>query len=244
MELTRDVKPSHCLLAAFRFVIAHRWPCLVRAVPVVVLTAIIAWLETNILAKAEFFTLVVNELLYAIFAVYWHRYTVLTVEREGEGFGLHFGIREIKFAAAMLIFVFGSYLLGRAFVAMVGDQSVLQVVVFSCFLLLCFLPLILVFPAIALDQPVHITLFITRTLEIFIPLLGTVLLGIVAAAGIYLLVFLPTALLAVFSNTVFLEILGSLVATFVVMPFILAVSVSFISILFRETIGVMPVQSQ
>ena len=239
MELTQEIKPTECLLRAFRFVVAHRWPCLLRAVPIALLTALIAWLETNILANAEFFALVMNELLYATFAVYWHRYTVLETERLRDGFGLFFGLREIKFAAAMLSFVIASYLLELAFLGALGIQTTSRLVVFSVFLLLAFLPFLLVFPAIALDQPVRLDLLARRIFEMFLPLIGTIILGSVAAGGIYLLIFLPAVLLTIVTGSNIPVILISSIVTFLVTPFILAVSVSFVSILFRETVGIM-----
>jgi len=232
-----------CLLEAFRFVLAHRWPCLFRAVPVVLLTALVAWLETNILASAEYFRLVVNELLYAIFAVYWNRYTLLAEDRQRADFGLSFGLREIKFAGAMLVFVLISYLLARAFIGSFGVGSTSSVIVFMGGLVLVFMPLMFIFPAIALDQPLRLSLFASRTMEMMLPLIGTFLLGVVAVLGLYVLIYLPTLLLAVLQ---FAELAGPLfylISSFLIMPFILAVSVSFVSLLFGRAIGLQPVTS-
>lgn len=243
MEIHRDINPSVCLLEAFRFVIDHRWPCLIRAFPVVAITAFLAWLQTNILAQTDFFILVANELLYAIFAVYWHRYTVLEDQRVEAGFGLNFGLREIKFAGAMLGYVLASYLLARAFFATLGSGSTSSLVVFACLLLLVFLPFILIFPAIALDQPIRLSLCIRRIFDIMLPLIGTVLLGLVAAAGVYLLIFLPAGFLATLFGPSFAKMLVSTIASFLVMPFVMAVAISFVSILFRDLMGVPPSRS-
>ncbi|MCR9212546.1 MAG: hypothetical protein NXI13_02425 [Proteobacteria bacterium] len=240
MEMRADIRPTAALLEAFRFVIDHRWPCLIRAVPIVIMTGFIAWLETNILARTEFFPLVMNEILYAIFAVYWHRYTLLEEDRLSPDFGLHFGIREIKFAAVMLLYVLVTYVLATAFLAAMGTGSASSILIFIIALGLAFLPIILMFPAIALDQPLRPGYFARRIFEIFLPLLGTVLLGIVAAVGLYLLIFLPLGLLAILMGTTFAEILVSVVASFLVMPLVLAVSVSFVSFLYRDMIGLAP----
>ena len=237
MEMIRDVKPTACLLEAFRFVVIHRWPCLLRAVPVVLLTALIAWLETNILASAEYFRLVLNELLYAIFAVYWHRYTILRQERESSSFGLQFGLREIKFAGAMLAYVIVTYILARTFVASGGASSSSTISLFIFVLLLSFLPLMFVFPAIALDQPLTLTRFAERIFEMFLPLVGTVLLALVAIVGLYALIYMPFLLMMLLKRPDMAGILFYLVSSFVIMPFIMAVFVSFVAILFRDAIG-------
>lgn len=240
MDMRADIRPTVILLEAFRFVIHHRWPCLLRAVPVVIMTGIIAWLETNILARTEFFPLVMNELLYAVFAVFWHRYTLKEESRTGPDAGLHFGVREIKFAAVLLLYVLVTYVLATAFLAVMGTGSAGEILIFIILLSLAFLPIILIFPAIALDQPVRPAYFAGRIFEIFLPLLGTVILGIVACAGLYLLIFLPLGLLAILMDTTFAEILISIVGSFLVMPLALAVSVSFVSFLYRDMIGLAP----
>ncbi|MCF8467402.1 MAG: hypothetical protein K9G33_08390 [Sneathiella sp.] len=235
--MIRDVKPTACLLEAFRFVVVHRWPCLLRAVPVVLLTALIAWLETNILASAEYFRMVFNELLYAIFAVYWHRYTILSRERESSSFGLQFGLREIKFAGAMLAYVIVTYILARTFVASGGASSNSTIILFIIVLLLSFLPLMFVFPAIALDQPLAPARFAERIFEMFLPLVGTLLLALVAVAGLYALIYMPFLLMMLLKRPDMAGILFYLVSSFVIMPFIMAVFVSFVAILFRDAIG-------
>ena len=242
MELTRPVKPTACLLEAFRFVIHHRWPCLVRAVPVVMMTGLVSWLETNILASADSFRLVINELLYAIFAVYWSRYTLLGFERENAGFGLHFGLREIKYAGALIGYVVITYILARIYVAGGGDGSGASLVLFVALLLLCFMPLMFVFPAIALDQPLAITDFAKSVLEMFFSLVGTFLLSIVAVVGLYVLIYMPMLLLVLLNKPDLAGMLFFLLSSFLIMPFVLAVFISFVSILYRETIGLQPVR--
>lgn len=236
MEVSRDVKPAACLLEAFNFVIVHRWPCLLRAVPIVMLTALLAWLETNILERTDIFRVVINDLLYAIFAVFWHRYTLLARERDQSDYGLAFGLREMKFAGAMLAYAGVSYLVARIFIAG-GGGSIMSVVVFISLLLLSFLPLMFVFPAIALDHPLALSLFARRVVEMSLPLVGTFLLGIVGIAGLYVLVYLPVLLLAALNRPGVAGVLFYLFSSFLIMPFILAVFISFVSILYREAMG-------
>ncbi|WP_339632467.1 hypothetical protein [uncultured Sneathiella sp.] len=237
MELSRPVKPTACLLEAFRFVILHRWPCLVRAVPVIIMTGLISWLETNILASADYFRLVLNELLYAIFAVYWSRYTLLRFERENEGFGLHFGLREIKYAGALIGYVVITYVLAKIYVASGGGGSGASLVLFVALLLLCFMPLMFVFPAIALDQPLALTNFAKSVLEMFFALVGTFLLALVAVVGLYALIYMPMLLLVLLNKPDLAGAVFYLLSSFLIMPFVLAVFISFLSILYREAIG-------
>ncbi|MBO0334590.1 hypothetical protein J0X12_13255 [Sneathiella sp. CAU 1612] len=241
MEITHTVKPTACLLEAFRFVIGHRWPCLFRAVPVVMMTALIAWLETNILAAADYFRLVVNEILYAIFSVYWHRYTVFKFERRNPSFGLHFGLREIKFAGAMLGYVLITYVLAKVYVASGGDGSSASIMLFVTLLCLCFMPLMFIFPAIALDQPLALKDFARTVIDMFLPLVGTFLLALVAVVGLYVLIYMPMLLLILMNKPDMAGILFFVLSSFLIMPFILAVFISFLSILFRETVGIQPI---
>ncbi|MEX1034659.1 MAG: hypothetical protein WDZ54_01790 [Sneathiella sp.] len=244
MEPTRLVKPTACLLEAFRFVILHRWPCLIRAVPVIVMTGLISWLETNILASADYFRLVMNELLYAIFAVYWSRYTLIGVERESAAFGLHFGLREIKFAGALLGYVLITYILARIYVAGGGGGTGASLVLFVILLLLCFMPLMFVFPAIALDQPLALSEFAKSVLEMFFALVGTFLLALVAVVGLYILIYMPMLLLILLNKPDLAGAVFYLLSSFLLMPFVLAVFISFLSILYRESIGLSPAISR
>lgn len=239
--MTHTVKPTSCLLEAFRFVIGHRWACLLRAVPVVMMTGLIAWLETNILAPAEYFRLVVNDIFYAIFAVYWHRYTVFKHERRNPSFGLHFGLREIKFAGAMLVYLLITYLLAKIYVVSGGDGSSASIVLFVTLLCFCFMPLMFVFPAIALDQPMSLKEFARTVIDMFLPLVGTFLLALVAVIGLYVLIYMPMLLLILMNMPDMAGILFFVLSSFLIMPFILAVFISFLSILFRETIGIRPI---
>jgi hypothetical protein len=233
-----EVRPTVCLFDAFRFVLAHRWPCLIRAVPIVLLTGIIAWLETNILAAAEYFTLVIREIIYAIFAVFWHRYTLRPDLREEMGFGLSFGLREIKFAAALLGIVIISYILGRSLVGAVGIETASSDFVLIAVAYMAFLPFIFVFPAIALDQPLRYGTFARRILDMFFPLVGTIFLGLVATLGISILLFMPGILIATRDANVGGFIIF-LVSSFVIAPFVLAVTVTFISFLYRQSLGLL-----
>ena len=212
-----------------------------RAVPVVMMTGLIAWLETNILAPAEYFRLVVNEIFYAIFAVYWHRYTVFKFERRNPAFGLHFGLREIKFAGAMLSYVVVTYILAKAYVASGGDGSSASIVLFVTLLCLCFMPLMFVFPAIALDQPLALKEFARTIIDMFLPLVGTFLLGLVAVVGLYVLIYMPMLLLILLNKPELAGIVFFVLSSFLIMPFIMAVFLSFLSILYRETIGIQPI---
>lgn len=231
-----EVRPTVCLFDAFRFVLAHRWPCLIRAVPIILVTGIIAWLETSILAAAEYFTLILREILYAIFAVFWHRYTLRPDLRDQMGFGLAFGLREIKFAAVLLGFVLASYLLGRSLVSAVGVSSVSSVFVVIVAVYLVFLPLIFVFPAIALDQPLRIGQFAQRILDMLFPLIGTIFLGLVAVSGISILLYMPGILIAT-QDINLGSIIIFMISSFVIAPFVLAVTVTFISFLYRQSLG-------
>ncbi len=232
---TQTARPAAALLDAFRFVIAHRWPCLVRAVPVIVMTGLIAWLETNILASAEYFRLVVNDILYAIFAVYWHRYTLLEEARESPESGLHFGLREIRYAGAMVGAAIVTLVLGKLYVVSNGGNvSAASVVLFVGLLLLCFLPLMFVFPAIALDQPIRLVPFVRSVIDMFLPLLGVMLLALVAVVGLYGLIYLPMLLLVLLKWPEMAGILFYLLSSFVIMPFVLAVGISFVSFLYRD----------
>lgn len=232
-----EVRPTVCLFDAFRFVLAHRYPCLLRAIPVILLTGFMALLETSILAAAEYSALIMKEIFYAIFAVFWHRYVLRPDLRAQMGFGLAFGLREIKFAAALLGFVVTSYHLGSLLAGAVGVSSISSVFVIIAVVYMVFLPFVFLFPAIALDQPLQIGVFAQRVLDIFLPLIGTIFMGLVAVVGISMMLYLPGILIATnypdLGNAVIF-----MTSSFVITPFVLAVTITFVSFLYRQSLGV------
>lgn len=237
MEALSTLRPAAALLEAFRFVLAHRYACLMRAVPVIMMAGLIAWAETNILADAKYFRLVMNDILYAIFAVYWHRYTLLPSERAARGFGLGFGLREIKYAGAMVGFAIVTYLLARIYTASGGGEARASLLLFIALLLLCYLPLMFIFPAIALDQPIRPLRFAQVVIDMFLPLLGVLLLGLVAVVGLYCLIYLPLLLLVLMQRPAAAGLLFYLLSSYLILPFVLAVSISFVSLLYRQAVG-------
>ena len=98
-----------------------------------------------------------------------------------------------------------------------------------------------VFPAIALDQPLALKEFARTIIDMFLPLLGTLLLGLVAVIGLYVLIYMPMLLLILMNKPDLAGILFFVLSSFLIMPFIMAVFISFLSILFRETIGIQPI---
>lgn len=237
MEAFSTVRPAAALLEALRFVLAHRYACLLRAVPIIMATGLIAWLETNILADAHYFRLVVNDLLFAIFAVFWHRYSLLEEVRSAPGFGLQFGLREIKYAGVMIGLAILTFILARLYASSGGGDSRASLLLFVALLMLCYLPVMFVFPAIAVDEPIHPLPFAQTVIDMFLPLLGVLLMGVVAVIGLYALIYMPLLLLVLMQRPAAAGLLFYLLSSYLILPFVLAVGISFVSILYRQAIG-------
>ncbi|MEH6548018.1 MAG: hypothetical protein V7701_16390, partial [Sneathiella sp.] len=116
-------------------------------------------------------------------------------------------------------------------------SSISSVFVVIAVVYLAFLPFIFLFPAIALDQPLQIGVFARRILDMIVPLVGTIFMGLVAIVGISILLYLPGILIAL-QNPDLGDLVIFLTSSFVIAPFVLAVTITFVSFLYRQSLGV------
>ncbi|HMM15578.1 MAG TPA: hypothetical protein PKA57_13200 [Parvibaculum sp.] len=177
--------------------------------------------------------------LWPIIAVAWHRFILVGDATPGR-FHLHFGRREARF---LVVSIFLSLLalpgiLIASMTAALNDPSLGTSASLLGFLglivlmvgLYYFVRLLLLLPAVAVDEPINARLILERTRGNFWRLLSLVIL---ASLPLVLVIFAGASLvLALGLPGVILLVLGALVGVF-----FMIVNVAVISIAYRELIG-------
>ena len=223
------------ILAAGRFVFENFGDCLKRGLPVFAIVLLVQIASGYVPFNMTYPKEIIETFLYAIFAVSWHRYTLLPGERFRQGFALAVGMREIKFAAVAVGTTVLGMLLALLFIAFLTNG----VAVILVFLIMTpvYLTVLFTYPAIALDQPIRpglflgkgLTLIISYIIAIFMIALILILPAVLFYAGMNMLIK------AVTDTTVLTAIL-SVVSVFLSILFV-AIAVSTASFLYRDVIG-------
>lgn len=226
---------SKAVIAATHFVIGNAGACFKRGLPIVVAMAVLAFLTNLINGYFALAAELVESFLYAIFAVAWHRYSLLPKAREKSGFALSFGLREIKFGGVIVVVSQIVYIVNSALVAVLPETA--AIVAVFIFVVLASSMLVFFYPAIALDQPIDAKHFLHEGLTlIFSFMLG----GIVAM----LIFIVPTVAAAVIAFGL-AAVLGPdtaitvavAVVNFAALVIIIAITVTSASFLYRDVIG-------
>lgn len=223
------------LIAATAFVIQNAGACFMRGLPVVVAMGVLAFLINLTNGSFAIAAQVVESFLYAIFAVAWHRYSLLPEVRATPGFALAFGLREIKFGALIVVVSLASYFITSMLVTVLPDEAAIVVV----FILVIAASSMLAFfyPAIALDQPIDGGRFVQEGFT----LIFSFILGGILAMAIFIVPVGAAALIA----GLIASMLGSVTAitvaigivNFIASVIIIAITVSTASFLYRDVIG-------
>lgn len=221
---------------AFGFVVTHASACLVRAVPVMMALVILGIFQRLLAAEFGILGMIAQPMIFAVFAVSWHRYTLLPAVRNASGFPLQLGWREIKFGLASVAITLTLFFL--FFLFFMAFTPVIAAVAYGLTSIMVSLLSLFLLPAIALDQPLQIGRFFSEGLSLFFSFILGIMysflfLGVltVAAAGfgwLIVLLFNPEA--------------GFYVMTFLlnitIAPFLIAVATSTASYLLHAVIGV------
>ena len=223
------------VIAATIFVIRNAGPCFMRGLPIVIAMGVVTFI--NYLTNASFAIAgqVIEAFLYAIFAVAWHRYSLLPAEREKRGFALSFGLREIKFGALILVVSVASFLIVSILVEVLPDTA--AIIVAFILVILASAMLAFFYPAIALDQPIDGGLFVQEGLT----LIFSFILGALLAMMIFVVPMAAAALLAGLiaagfgSTTTIVLAIG--IVNVIASVIIIAITVSTVSFLYRDVIG-------
>jgi hypothetical protein len=223
------------VIAATLFVIRNAGPCFMRGLPIVFAMGAVTFVNDLTNASFAIAGQVIEAFLYAIFAVSWHRYSLLPAERERRGFALSFGLREIKFGALTLVVSIASFLIGSMLVTVLPEAAAIVVV----FLLVILASAVLIFfyPAIALDQPIDGGLFVQEGLTlIFSLILGALLAMLIFIVPLGLAGLLAGLIAAGLGDTTAIIIAVGIVNV-IASVIIIAIAVSTASFLYRDIIG-------
>ncbi|MBO0333567.1 hypothetical protein J0X12_08085 [Sneathiella sp. CAU 1612] len=223
------------VIAATIFVVQNAGACFMRGLPIVVAMGVLAYINTLTSGAFAIAAQVIESFLYAIFAVAWHRYSLLPEVREKRGFALAFGLREIKFGALIVVVSLASMLIASLLAAVLPDEA--AVVVILILALIASSVLVFFYPAIALDQPIDGGRFVQEGLT----LIFSFIIGGILAIMIFILPLGVAALVAfgiasMFGAVTMIAIIVGLV-NFIASVIIIAILVSTASFLYRDVIG-------
>ncbi len=184
---------SKLALQAIGFVFQNFKPFLLRALPAFAAILVLELTKTQITGDYWPLSPVIMTMLYAVFIVSWHRYTLLPEERTRKGVMFSFGLREIKLGAVLLLVYFVNFGIGKI-VLSVTPQEILgfsYTTASYLFFLISSLLLFFVYPAIAIDHPIRLKLFWSRAFRLFFSFVFASLLaiGVLIIISILQLVF-------------------------------------------------------
>jgi|TARA_R110001606_G_scaffold3642_19_gene16515 hypothetical protein len=223
------------ILAAGAFVFGNFGDCLARGLPVFLVALLI---EIGLGFFSQGFSIagqVISMILFSIFAVSWHRYTLLPAERMRKGFALAFGLREIRFAGLAIGTTVLGLLVFLAFTALLtsGIGAIIGLVIMAP----VYMTVLFMYPAIALDQPLDLSLFLKKGVSLilsYIVALGMVMLILVAPLAI--LFFAMNLITDIFDHSTAATIILLVVNLFLSVLFV-AITVTTASFLYRDMIG-------
>ncbi|MAZ03007.1 MAG: hypothetical protein CMN56_07700 [Sneathiella sp.] len=221
-------------VTAIYFVLQNIRPCLHRAALIILISSIIVTLGNladGVLASWASFFLV---LLYAVFAVSWHRYSLIPGERNLKGFAVRLGMREVKyglfalFASLLLVFI------GIFLAASLPEEIALVLTAIVMLFPVCILAFF--YPAIALDQPIRLGLFLTKAVEYSFSIVLAFLFWLLISGGL----IGATAAISLIIGSILSSIVGGVIMALglsVVFSVTLAVWISTVTFLYYNVIG-------
>ncbi len=173
--------------------------------------------------------------LYAMFAVAWHRYSVLESERSRRGFPYRYGKRELKFGAASVLFA----LLVSSLAQFVGRFLPQEIALISLPILLTpiLATVIFIYPAIALDQPLRIRLFLNEGLKLILSFVFAAIVILIVIALLTAMAYFGFPILASIFTPAALEVLFFVLYNLIIIPLVLAITTSSASFLYKAVIG-------
>lgn len=229
------------VIAASLFVVQHALPCFMRGLPIIIAMGALAFINNLTNGSFAIAAQVIEAFLYAIFAVAWHRYSLLPEVRARHGFPLTFGLREIKFGALIVVVSLASMFISTMLAAVLPDEAAIVVIVIL--ILIASAMLVFFYPAIALDQPIDGGRFVQEGLA----LIFSFIIGGILAMLIFILPVGAAALIAFGIASMFgavtLVAIAVGVINFIASVFIIAIMVSTASFLYRDVIGLEETQN-
>ena len=233
--MAKTTSVTLCILDAVRFVFNNFLDCIFYVLPILFLVSVLAWIQSMLGGGFALVQSLLEPFLYAMFAVAWHRYSVLESERARRGFPYRFGKRELKFGAASVLFA----LLMSSLAQLLGGFLPQEVALIALPILLTpiLATVVFIYPAIALDQPLRIRLFLNEGVKLILSFIVAIIavvtvIGLLTAAAYFGLQILAT----IFTPPA-LKVLIFVLYNLVIIPLVLAITTSSASFLYKTVIG-------
>ncbi|MCG8490424.1 MAG: hypothetical protein MI743_02310 [Sneathiellales bacterium] len=237
--MTNLLKVTYCLFDAISFVFKNYMACLYRVLPVLFTVSILSWLLATFSPTLGIATGWVGKILisfcYAMFAVSWHRYSVLEEEQRIKGFSYRFGRREIKFGLLSVAFALFIQILLSSLEQFL--QQDLALLLFALLMIPILITVFFIYPAIALDQPLQLRRYLNEGVKlIFSFIVAMVAIGIMILVLRWALMFGLAFLQNVFQPGA-LKMVLFVGYNLVAIPLFLAITTGTASFLYKDVIG-------
>ncbi|WP_169545053.1 hypothetical protein [Sneathiella aquimaris] len=236
--MTNYLSVTRCVYDAAKFVFAHFLDCIFHVIPILFLVSIVAWLQGWLGGWMILTGNLLQPFIYAMFAVAWHRYSVLQSERQKKWFNYRLGKREFKFGALSVIFTLGM----TSLAAGIGKIFPLEIglPLFLLLLVPILVTVIFIYPAIALDQPIQIRLFLNKGVKLILSFIIALVLLALIGTVLGLSAFFVLKLLSMIFTPAALKVIIFILTNLLIIPLLLAISTSSASFLYKRVIGLSP----
>lgn len=233
--MTQKISVIGTLFEAIKFVFSNWGDCLYRALPILFLVASVSYLQNYLGGILLLAAKLVEPFLYAMFAVSWHRFSILKSERHTKGLPYKLGKRELKFGALSVASTFLFVFLLQSLASLLPPIGAM--ITFLVILVPITLTLIFVYPAIALDQPLRVRLFFVKSVRQIVSfMIAIVIVGVIGFSFASLTSLALPILIKVISPDA-IKLMTFIVGQLVLTPVFLALMASTASFLYRDIIG-------
>ncbi len=233
--MTTKASVTLCIFEAVKFVFGNFLDCIFRVLPILFLVSLLAWAQSIFGGLIALIGEILEPFLYAMFAVAWHRFSVLKSEQTRRGFFYGFGMRELKFGAASVLFAYLLKLLGSILVQTLPQE--LALIAFLIIMLPLLVTLVFIYPAIALDQPLRLRLFLNEGLKLTWSFIVAIVVVSVAIAALTAVAYFSLKILTTIFTPAALQLLIFIAYNLIIIPLVLAISTSSASFLYKAVIG-------
>ncbi|MZR31998.1 hypothetical protein [Sneathiella litorea] len=229
------------ILAAGAFVFENVGACLRRGLPIF-LVALLIEIGLGVLTTDFSIALqLINIILFSIFAVSWHRYTLLPAERGRKALALGFGLREIKFAGLGVGTAVIALAVFFAFTALLKSGA--GAIISLLLMLPVYMTVLFMYPAIALDQPINLGLFLKKGMSLIVSyVIAVVMVVLILIAPMAILYFAMNLITDIIDQSIVAMVILLLV-NLLISIFFVAILVSTASFLYRDVIGMEEMQN-
>jgi len=233
--MTHKTSVTLCIFDAVRFVFHNFMDCIFHVLPILFLVSVLAWIQSMLGGGFALIRSLLEPFLYAMFAVAWHRYSVLESERSRRGLPYRFGKRELKFGAASVLFALVMSLLAQGLGRFLPQEMAL--IALPILLTPILATVIFIYPAIALDQPLRIRLFLNEGLKLILSFIVAIIAVVIVISLLTVAAYFGLQILATIFTPPALKVLIFILYNLVIIPLVLAITTSSASFLYKAVIG-------